>query len=103
MILALQYSFLEGVLKSIVCIAVVYAMLFLLSYVLRALKPLAALIEGKKPEPKPEETPVVPTQKPFSVEDIKDDDMMAAILVAAIDYRETTKQEPNVVSAKEIK
>ena len=37
------------------------------------------------------------------MEDIKDDDMMAAALVATIDYHEETGENVRVVSIKEIK
>jgi hypothetical protein len=49
--------------------------------------------------------PVVSTPQPrpsLKLEDIKDDDMMAAALVATIDYYEETKQDVRVVSIKQI-
>ncbi|HAQ56226.1 MAG TPA: hypothetical protein DCR44_02315 [Acholeplasmatales bacterium] len=102
MMLALQYDFVEGVLKSVICIGVVFAMLYLLTLVVQVLKPLADKTPASDKETKQEPAAVAAAAKPFGVEDIKDEDMMVAVLVAAIDYRETTKQECNVVSAKEI-
>ena len=42
-------------------------------------------------------------EKALTMEDIKDDDMMAAALVATIDYHEETGENVRVVSIKEIK
>jgi hypothetical protein len=52
---------------------------------------------------KKEEVKVVPQIKPqISINDIKDDDMMAAVLVATIDYSEQTKTDVRLVSIKQI-
>ena len=42
-------------------------------------------------------------KKAISLADIKDEEMMAAALVATIDYHEETKEDVRVVSIKEIK
>ena len=39
----------------------------------------------------------------IKLEDITDEDMMAAVLVATIDYHEETQQDVKVVSVREIK
>ena len=50
-----------------------------------------------------EEKPVVEaTRKTISIDDIKDDDMMAAVLVATIDYSEQTKTDVRLVTIKQI-
>ncbi|MFA6889440.1 MAG: hypothetical protein WCQ80_00280 [Bacilli bacterium] len=52
---------------------------------------------------KPEDAPVV-TQitPPISLEDIKDDDMMVAALVATIDYASDVKTDIRLTSIKQI-
>lgn len=52
---------------------------------------------------KKEEIKEVPQAKPqISINDIKDDDMMAAVLVATIDYSEQTKTDVRLVTIKQI-
>ena len=92
------YTVLDGLADSVFSIAIVYGMLFLLSLAIRPLRWIR--IKDKESEP---ETPPVPASKPFSIDDIKDDDMMAAALVAAIDARETMKTDVVVTSVKELK
>lgn len=94
-------SFLEGLSVTATCVLIVFAMLILLALAVA----LFQFIKGgdKKVEEAP--TPVVsaPQPKPsIKLEDIKDDDMMAAALVATIDYYEETKQDVRVVSIKQI-
>jgi len=98
MILALQYDFGKEILISIVCILVVYAMLYLLTLCVRPLKFLK-----DKPEKVEEDFTSPEPQKAFGMEDITDEDMMVAALVAAIDCRETTHTDVQVKSIKEIK
>ncbi|MFH0992828.1 MAG: OadG family protein [bacterium] len=95
MTLALAYPFLDGILTSVFCIIIVYAILYLITIAVRPLK----FVERHKPAA----LPVPPDATPFRPEDITDDDMMAAIITAAIDYREETHQDIRIVSAKEIK
>lgn len=94
-------SFLEGLSVTATCVLIVFAMLIILALAVA----LFQFIKGgdKKVEEAP--TPVVsaPQPKPsLKLEDIKDDDMMAAALVATIDYYEETKQDVRVVSIKQI-
>ncbi|MFA5005897.1 MAG: OadG family protein [Candidatus Izemoplasmatales bacterium] len=99
MFLAIQYPFLQGLMVSVVCVLIVFAMLELITLVVGGIRNLIREEPADGPEP-----PAAPIQaKPFGPEDLKDDDMVAAVLVAAIDFRESTKQEPNVVSVKEIR
>ena len=52
---------------------------------------------------KKEEVKETPQAKPqISINDIKDDDMMAAVLVATIDYSEQTKTDVRLVTIKQI-
>lgn len=44
----------------------------------------------------------VEERKQISIDDIKDDDMMAAVLVATIDYANETKKDVRLISIKQI-
>lgn len=46
--------------------------------------------------------PIVEEKQPVSIKDIKDDDMMAAVLVATIDYATEVKQDVRLVSIRQI-
>lgn len=97
MILALLYDFGDALLVSIFSTTIVFAILYLITLAVRPLKHVSL---GPKPA-----VPVIAPDpaKPFDFQDIKDDDMMVAALVAAIDYRETTHQDVHINSIKEIK
>ena len=96
-------SFLDGLSVTAICVLIVFAMLILLALAVA----LFEFIKGgnNKVEEAPAPAPVVSAQQPrpsIKLEDIKDDDMMAAALVATIDYYEETKQDVRVVSIKQI-
>lgn len=99
MMFALAYSFGEGLLESLFCIVIVYAILFLITLAVEPLKKIgarAAVPKASAPAPQ------VPAPKAFGIEDITDEDMMVAALVAAIDARQTTKTDMIVKSVKEV-
>ena len=56
-----------------------------------------------KPIQEPQQTsePIAPV-KPISIEDIKDEDMMVAVLVATIDYTHDKNADVRLVSVKQI-
>ncbi len=91
----------ESGLVVLVCMIIVFLMLALLWLIVSLFRYFA---------PKEEEhdetesvVPVVETRQPLKLEDITDDDMMAAALVASIDYHNEIKEDVRVVSIKEIK
>lgn len=91
----------QACLVALVCIIIVFAMLALLWGIVTLFKFIAP---KAKANVKQENKPVVTApQKAFTMADITDDDMMAAALVATIDYHNETKQNVKVVSIKEIK
>ena len=93
----------EALLVALVCIIIVFGMLALLWGLVTLLKFVAP---KQKEQAKPVEVAAVksaPVKKAISLEDIKDEEMMAAALVATIDYHEETKEDVRVVSIKEIK
>lgn len=94
-------TFAEAGIVAVVCMAIVFGMLALIAGIISLFKFVS---------PKEEAKPVVKQQAPqvqaarpaLKLEDIKDEDMMAAALVATIDYHEETKEDVRVVSIKQI-
>lgn len=88
---------------SLVCISIVFLMLALLWGIVAMFKYIAPKEETKVAAPKAAQAPVVSApRKAFTMEDIKDEDMMAAALVATIDYHNETGENVRVVSVKQI-
>jgi glutaconyl-CoA/methylmalonyl-CoA decarboxylase subunit delta len=82
---------------SLFSIIIVFAILSIITLVVQSLqyihdKPKTII----KIEPKA-------IKKSISIEDIKDEDMMVAALVAAIDYQNMTQGDVKIVSIREIK
>lgn len=97
MILGIQ---LENVLFSLVAISIVFLVLALLVVIVTLMGKIN--FEGKKKQEVA--APVVAQpQKKFTIDDIKDEDMMVAALVATADFiEETKKTDARVVSIKQI-
>lgn len=97
-----EVSFIDSLSITAICVLIVFLMLILLALVVAAFQ----FFFGKKEEPVVEEEVVSPVTyaQPSSLklEDIKDEDMMVAALVATIDYHEETKEDVRVVSIKQI-
>jgi sodium pump decarboxylase gamma subunit len=92
---------LNDLLFSLVAIAIVFIVLALLVVIVSLMSKIK-FKEGKK-EAAPAPVAAAPVQKKFSVEDIKDEDMMVAALVATADFiEETKKTDVRVVSVKQI-
>lgn len=90
---------LEAIVFSLVAMAIVFLMLLILVFCIK----LVSLIKFKDTSEKKQEiTPV--TSKKLTIEDIKDEDMMVAALVATADFVEETKcKDARLVSIKEIR
>lgn len=96
-------DFVEALLVAGVCILIVFGMLVLLWGLVTLLKFVAPKQkEVEAPKAAPVKQAAAP-KKAISLADIKDEEMMAAALVATIDYHEETKEDVRVVSIKEIK
>ena len=94
-------SFMESLSITGVCVLIVFLMLILLALVVAALE----FFKPNKAEAVQEQVvePVTYTQpSTLKLEDIKDEDMMVAALVASIDYHEEIKEDVRVVSIKKI-
>lgn len=96
-----------GALYSIVSILMVFVILLIIIGITTLVFKLTGLFEMKKQiEEQNKKEVLPPTQavvnEPKQVE-ITDEDMMAAVLVATIDYRKEIKKDVRLVSVKEVK
>ena len=93
-------TFPEGLLFSLVAIAIVFLVLALLVVIVSLMSKIKFNEKSEKAAPAPA-APVA--QKNFTVDDIKDEDMMVAALVATADFiEETKKTDVRVISVKQI-
>jgi len=97
MISPILTTFSDALFISLFSIVIVFAILTLISLSIHSLQYI-------RRNPKPIQSEVIyQPKKPFNIADVKDDDMMVALLVASIDHYETTKQDVNIISIKEIR
>lgn len=100
LVYARYINYADGGIVVLICMVIVFIMLAILYGITSLLKYLAPKAKNEVKETM--EEPVV--SKPvFSINDITDDDMMAAALVATIDYHNECKKDVRVVSIKEIR
>ena len=95
-------AFIDGLIPSLVCILIVFAILIAIYLIVALLNKIKAL-DVKKQEVKETETKT--NTKSFErtkLEDIEDDDMMAAVLVATIDYRNEIKEDVRLIRVRKI-
>ena len=95
-------TFGEACLLALFSIAVVFVILIFITLIVSLMKKLK--LNDKKEEPKVVSKPVVQetVRKQTKLEDIKDDDMMVAVLVATIDYANEVKEDVHLVSVREL-
>lgn len=95
-------NFGEACLFALFSILVVFVILILITLIISLMAKLKLTDKKEvKQVVKPVEQPVV-TRKTTKLEDIKDDDMMAAVLVATIDYANEIKEDVHLVSVREL-
>lgn len=92
---------------AVVCVIIVFSMLALLWGIVSLFKYIKPKAENKQQTSNNPvnnaSAPVVNAPKQaFTIEDIKDEDMMVAALVATIDYHNETNEDVRVVSIKQI-
>ena len=94
-------TFGEGLIYSLICILIVFLVLGIICMVVWLMKftNKGKTVEASAPQSQPVQ--VQPTKK-LTIEDITDEDMMAAALVATIDYRNEVKTDVRLVSIKQI-
>lgn len=91
-----NFSILDGLTPALIAILIVFAVLVVIILCVNLLK-----LANKKEE-SVEEKQVEAPKKPFTIEDITDEDMMVAALIATIDYASETKKDVRLVSIKQI-
>lgn len=94
-------TFGEAGIVALVCMLIVFGMLALIAGIISLFKFFQPK-EQAKPIVKPNAPQVQAVRPALKLEDITDEDMMAAALVATIDYHEETKEDVRVVSIKQI-
>ena len=92
----------DGALYSIICILVVFSVLAIIILASYGCSKLVDYIQTKNAKEVTEQAPVS-QHKEVKNTNITDDDMMAAVLVATIDYRNEVKKDVRLVSVKEVK
>lgn len=90
-----NFSVADGLVPALIAIAIVFVILIIIILCVNLLK-----LVNKKQEVASELVEVA--KKAFTIEDITDEDMMAAALVATIDYASETKKDVRLVSIKQI-
>ena len=96
-----QRSFKEGAIVCLVAVVIVFAVLLLIIAISSLVSKLIDKFDKEEVKPVATNTPVVKNNEVAI--DINDEDMMAAILVATIDYRNEVKEDVKVISVKEVK
>lgn len=95
-------AFIDGLIPSLVCILIVFAILIAIYLIVALLNKIKAL-DVKKQEVKETETKTnTQSFERTKLEDIEDDDMMAAVLVATIDYRNEIKEDVRLIRVRKI-
>jgi len=98
----LDISVLEGLLFSLIAIVIVFIILVIIIAVVSLLSKIDFKKFDKKEAAKPVAKPA-PAQKKLTIEDIKDEDMMVAALIATAEFVEETKEkDARLVSIKQI-
>lgn len=95
-------TYADAGLTALICIIIVFLMLALIWGIVSLFKFFPTKKKVEKVNATSEAGAPVAAKKAFTMADIKDDDMMAAALVATIDYHNETGQNVRVVSIKQI-
>ena len=91
----------DGAIFSLVAIVMVFAILLIFIGITELVFKAISLFDKKKTNKVVENAPQVTSNEPKEVV-ITDDDMMAAVLVATIDYRNEVKKDVRVVNVKQL-
>lgn len=94
-------NFKSGLLPALISIAVVFVILILIMFIVMIVNKVN-IKPSKKENGTVAQAVPTPTKKAITMEDIKDEDMMVAVLVATIDYRNQTKKDVRLVDVKQI-
>lgn len=95
------FKFVENTtVNSILNIVVVFAVLLVL---IAAIYFISKLMDSPNKEEKKPQQNVVSNRPLMRNVEIKDDDMMVAVLIATIDYREEVKTDVKLINVREVK
>ena len=94
------FGFVDGLIPSLICILIVFAVLALLATILWLINKIKWL--DVKEQPKQEVKSSTSTTREHIDFEVLDDDAKAAVLAATIDYREEVKTDVELISVKEI-
>ena len=95
-------AFIDGLIPSLVCILIVFAILITIYLIVALLNKFKALDAKTEEVKKPETKTNTQSFERTKIEDIEDDDMMAAVLVATIDYRNEIKEDVRLIRVRKI-
>jgi len=90
----------DGAIVAVVSIALVFLILGIIIFITYVVG--SAIQKAMKSKPQADETPVT-QETEWEGLDPNDEDAVAAVIAASIDYREETKKNVRVVKVKEIK
>ena len=100
MLLATNMGMGEGIFFTILCVIIVFVVI---GGIIFGAYFLSKLMDGSKKETKKVENLSSPVINRPRNTNIEDDDMMAAVLVATIDFRNEIKEDVRLVSVNKIK
>ena len=95
-------AFLDGLLPALVCILIVFFILIFIYLLVALLNKIKALDVKQEKVVQEATTTNKSSSEKIKIEDIEDDDMMAAVLVATIDYQKETQSDVRLVRVKRI-
>ncbi len=97
-------AFVDGLLPALVCIVVVFVILAVIMVFVMLLNHIKTSKKtmNDKEVVQPTSTNNSSAQKVIQMSDIQDEDMMVAILIATIDYRQEIKKDVRLVNVKQV-
>lgn len=94
-------NFVDGLLPALLSILVVFAILAIIMGLLIVINKIKVPTKDSIDE-ETNDSNEINNNKTIKLEDIKDEDMMVAVLVATIDYRNQTKTDVRLKNVKQI-
>ena len=94
-------AFFDGLIPSLICILIVFAILILINFIFALLNKVKAL-DVKKEEPLATSSHNEDAKAAITLQDLQDEDMMVAVLIASIDYQQEVKKDVRLVQVKRL-
>lgn len=97
-------AFVDGLLPSLICIILVFIILAVVMAIVMVLNHIKISKKNinNSEVTKIKNANVSPANKTMKLEDIKDEEMMVAVLIATIDYRKETKKDVRLINVKQV-